>query len=165
MARRGWRILDKEQPSCVLLDYSLPGRNGVEVLKRIRSRHPFLPVVMLTGQGNENVAVAAMQHGAQNYISKSSITLETLEHVVRMATQHCMMQKRIHEQRTSLEVFTRALAHDLKEPVRTIRSFADLIAQTEQFLRKTTKAFPIYPERRRSHAYADRYGIPLYAAG
>lgn len=115
----------------VLLDYSLPGRNGVEVLKRIRSQHPFIPVVMLTGQGNESVAVAAMREGAQNYMVKSAITPETLNHVIHMAIEHCMMQKRIHEQRNSLEVFTRALAHDLKEPVRTIRSFAELIGQYE----------------------------------
>lgn len=138
---QGLALLEKDMPACVLLDYSLPGRNGIEVLKRVRSRYPFVPVVILTGQGNENVAVAAMQHGAQNYIAKSSITPETLEHVIRMAIEHCMLQKRIHEQRTSLEVFTRALAHDLKEPVRTIRSFADLIMQTEQFAGKTQKHF------------------------
>ena len=69
-------------PDCVLLDYSLPGRNGIEVLKRLRERHPFLAVAMLTGQGNEAVAVAAIQEGAQNYISKSSITPETLQRAV-----------------------------------------------------------------------------------
>src|SRR5438105_1909037 len=64
----GLKRIQEASPACVLLDYSLPGRNGIEVLKRIRSKHPFIPVVMLTGQGNENVAVAAMQQGAQNYI-------------------------------------------------------------------------------------------------
>jgi len=128
-------------PACILLDYSLPGRNGIEVLKRIRSQHPFISVVMMTGQGNENVAVAAMQQGAQNYIAKSSITPETLEHVIRMAVEHCMLQKRIHEQRTSLEVFTRALAHDLNEPVRTIRSFVELISQFDTFPEKAKTYF------------------------
>ena len=120
-------------PACVLLDYSLPGRNGIEVLKRIRARHPFLPVVMLTGQGNEAIAVTAMQEGAQNYINKSSITPEAIQRVVRAAIEHCALEKRIHEQRTSLEIFTRALAHDLKEPVRTIKSFLDLITTREKF--------------------------------
>lgn len=40
-------------------------------------------------------------------------------------------ERRIHEQRDALEVFTRALAHDLKEPVRAIRSFAELMAQCD----------------------------------
>jgi len=137
----GLNRVQADQPACILLDYSLPGRNGIEVLKRIRSKHPFIPVVMLTGQGNENVAVAAMQHGAQNYISKSSITPETLDHVIHMAIEHCMLQKRIHEQRTSLEVFTRALAHDLNEPVRTIRSFVELISQFDSFPEKAKTYF------------------------
>jgi len=137
----GLKHIDEEQPTCVLLDYSLPGHNGIEVLKQIRSQHPFIPVVMLTGQGNENIAVAAMQQGAQNYISKSNITPETLEHVIRMAIEHCSMQKRIHEQRTSLEVFTRALAHDLNEPVRTIRSFIDMIDQFDAPPEKTKTYF------------------------
>ena len=138
---RGLALIQKEEPACVLLDYSLPGRNGVEVLKRIRSLYPFLPVVMMTGQGNEAVAVNAIQEGAQNYIAKSTITPETLEHVIRMAIEHCMLQKRIHEQRTALEVFTRALAHDLKEPVRTIRSFVELIDRSEKFSEKTRNYF------------------------
>lgn len=133
--------LDADNPVCVLLDYSLPGHNGIEVLKQIRGKHPFVPVVMLTGQGNENVAVAAMQEGAQNYILKSTITAEILDHVIQMATAHCKLQKRIHEQRTSLEVFTHALAHDLKEPIRTIRSFVELIARNETFPDKTKHYF------------------------
>ncbi len=105
----GLARIEQEPIACVLLDYSLPGRNGVEILKRIRAKHSFVPVVMLTGQGNEKVAVAAMQEGAQNYISKATIAPDTLEHVIQVAIQHCAMQKRIYEQRESLEIFARAL--------------------------------------------------------
>ncbi|MDE3060663.1 MAG: response regulator, partial [Pseudomonadota bacterium] len=129
--------LQKEQPSCILLDYSLPGRNGLDVLKRIRARHPFVPVVMLTGQGSEAVAVAAIQEGAQNYLVKSAITPDALQRTIQVAIEHCIMQRRIHEQQTSLEIFTRALAHDLKEPVRTIVSFLELIASNEKFSEKS----------------------------
>src|SRR5262245_13492724 len=133
----GLARLENDAFACVLLDYSLPGRNGVEILKRIRTRHSFVPVVMLTGQGSEKVAVAAMQEGAQNYISKGSITPETLEHVVQVAIQYCAMQKRIADQRESLEIFARALAHDLKEPVRTIRSLLDLLSSEVTFTGKS----------------------------
>lgn len=127
----GLARLDELSPDCVLLDYSLPGRNGVEVLKRLRVKHPFIPVVMLTGQGSETVAVTAMQEGAQNYISKATITPEALQRAIRVAIEHCAMERRIQEQRSSLEIFTRALAHDLKEPVRTIKSFLSVISSHE----------------------------------
>ncbi len=132
----GLKIIDAQSPECVLLDYSLPGRNGIEVLKRIRSQHTFIPVVMLTGQGNEAIAVNAIHEGAQNYITKSTITPEAIQRVIRVAVEHCAMEKRIHEQRAALEIFTRALAHDLKEPVRTIKSFMDLLGAHKAFSEK-----------------------------
>lgn len=137
----GLKRIAQEQPACVLLDYSLPRHNGIRILGNIRSLYPFIPVIMLTGQGNEKVAVEAMQKGAQNYIAKSNITPEILDHVIRLAIENCMLQKRIHEQHESLEVFTHALAHDLREPVRTIRSFAELILQSNTFSGKTAGHF------------------------
>jgi len=133
---RGLARIEECAPDCILLDYSLPGRNGIEVLKRIHARHPHIPVVMLTGQGNETVAVNAMREGAQNYISKSTITPEAMQRAIQVAIDHCSMEKRIAEQHTSLEIFARALAHDLKEPVRTIQSYLDLLASQETLSEK-----------------------------
>lgn len=127
----GLSRIDESPPDCVLLDYSLPGHNGLEVLKRIHGNYPFMPVVMLTGQGNETVAVAAMREGAQNYITKSSITPESMQHVVHSAIEHCAMQRRLKEQHESLEIFANALAHDLKEPIRTVRVFLDMFKAKE----------------------------------
>lgn len=110
---RGLERVEAEKPDCVLLDYSLPGRNGIEVLKRLRQKHPFVPVAMLTGQGNETVAVTAMQEGAQNYISKSAITPESLQRVVRVSIEHCGMRRRIHEQHESLETANRSLEAEI----------------------------------------------------
>lgn len=119
------------EPNCILLDYSLPGHNGIEVLKSIRADHPFVPVLMLTGQGSEAIAVSAMQQGAQNYICKSAVNPDYIHRAIQLAISHCNMEKGLHEQRISLEIFTRALAHDLKEPVRTVKSFLKVLADTE----------------------------------
>jgi signal transduction histidine kinase len=127
----GLESIARDQPTCVLLDYSLPGNNGIEILKRLRERHPYVPVVMLTGYGNEAVAVSAMHEGAQNYINKSAISIKPFEQAVRAAIEHCALEKRVHDQHESLEMFSRALTHDLKEPIRTIRSYVELISQSE----------------------------------
>ncbi|MDO3388537.1 response regulator [Gilvimarinus sp. SDUM040013] len=58
---------------CILLDYSLPGRDGLEILKRLRESNIKVPIIMLTGQGNEKIAVEAMKLGAQDYLPKSNI--------------------------------------------------------------------------------------------
>ncbi len=124
-------VIKKEAPNCILLDYSLPGRNGLEVLKRVRAKFKNLPVIILTGQGNETVAVKAMKLGAQDYIVKSNINEETIYHIVLMAIEHCDLKDRIEKQQQALSLFTRALAHDLKEPVRTILSFSNLMKESE----------------------------------
>lgn len=128
-------------PDCVLLDYSLPGHNGIEVLKRIRGLYPHLPVIMLTGQGSEVVAVQSMKEGAQDYVVKATLSTELLARAVRTSIAHCALEQRIDEQRDALEIFTRALAHDLREPVRTIRSFVDLMAADKDSPEKTETYF------------------------
>jgi len=137
----GLEMLKTRLPDCVLLDYSLPGHDGVKVLKWIRALYPHLPVIMMTGQGNETIAVEAMKEGAQNYIIKCAITPETLQRAIQVAIEHSGLQKRIAEQRASLEIFTHALAHDLKEPVRTIGSFVDMITDMELLSEKSQHYF------------------------
>ncbi len=67
----------------ILLDYSLPRMNGLEVLAEIRRRGALVPVVMVTGQGDERVAVEAMRTGAADYVIKSAGYLTTLPTVIR----------------------------------------------------------------------------------
>jgi signal transduction histidine kinase len=54
----------------VVLDYHLPGQDGLDVLKRIREGRRDLPVILLTAAGNEEVAVQAMKQGASDYLVK-----------------------------------------------------------------------------------------------
>jgi signal transduction histidine kinase len=137
----GLAEIDRFEFGCVLLDYSLPGHNGLEILTRIRSAHPYLPVIMLTGMANEEIAVVAMQAGAQNYLAKATITSQSVEHVIQGAVEHCEMHKRLADQRESLEIFSRALAHDLKEPLRTMRSMLDVIQEEATFPGETIGYF------------------------
>src|ERR1700731_3144508 len=54
----------------VLLDLTLPGRNGMEILSEIRSHDSRLPVIMITASGTVENAVRAMQSGAANFVQK-----------------------------------------------------------------------------------------------
>lgn len=60
-----------EQPfDLVLLDFALPDKNGIEVLREIRDRDPLLAVILITAYGTVENAVMAMQGGASNFIQK-----------------------------------------------------------------------------------------------
>lgn len=70
---------------CVFLDYNLPGGSGLTLLRSVREAGVDTPVVMLTGQGDERVAVALMKAGAADYVPKSEISPERLAASLRYA--------------------------------------------------------------------------------
>jgi PAS domain S-box-containing protein len=92
-------------PDCILLDYNLPDMDGIEfirqLIKSFGSRHA--PVVMLTGQGNETVAVEAMKNGACDYLVKSTITKEILCRVVNNAIDRAQAAKDIQRLALGIE--------------------------------------------------------------
>ena len=56
----------------VLLDISMPGRNGLDILKEIKTEHPKLPVLILSMHAEEQYAVRALRAGASGYMTKAS---------------------------------------------------------------------------------------------
>ncbi|MDC4227475.1 MAG: response regulator [Candidatus Manganitrophus sp.] len=75
--------LGKDHFDAIILDYSLPMMNGLEVLSEIQTKGYTVPVIMVTGQGDEKVAVEAMKRGACDYIIKSQNYHQTLPPVVQ----------------------------------------------------------------------------------
>jgi signal transduction histidine kinase len=70
--------LAKEHFDCTLLDYRMPGSDGLDVVRAARERGILVPFIMLTGFGDEQTAVELMKAGAADYIPKSSLTPERL---------------------------------------------------------------------------------------
>jgi DNA-binding NarL/FixJ family response regulator len=65
-------MVDAAPPDILLLDLSMPGRGGLDVLKDLRARHPALRVIVLTMHAEEQFAVRAMRLGAAGYLTKDS---------------------------------------------------------------------------------------------
>jgi two-component system KDP operon response regulator KdpE len=74
-------------PDLVLLDLGLPGIDGVEVLKRIRTFAPTLPIVVVSAHGDDATKVRALDFGADDYVSKPFSVPELLARV-RTALRH-----------------------------------------------------------------------------
>ncbi|HXE00291.1 MAG TPA: response regulator [Candidatus Acidoferrum sp.] len=72
------------QPDVVLLDLAMPGIPGEDVLKRLRQAHPHLPVVVVTGNLDADVARGTLTTGAFDYVSKP-FDLEQLGRIVAAA--------------------------------------------------------------------------------
>lgn len=70
--------LNHEHFDCCLLDYRMPGSDGLDVVRRARENGLMVPFIMLTGFGDEQTAVELMKAGAADYISKNTLTPERL---------------------------------------------------------------------------------------
>ncbi|HEY9828503.1 MAG TPA: response regulator, partial [Stenomitos sp.] len=68
------QILKSTPMDCVFLDYRLPDQDGLALIRLIRSLEILSPLVVLTGQGDEQIAVDMMKAGATDYLSKSKIS-------------------------------------------------------------------------------------------
>ncbi len=71
----------------LLLDLSLPDSAGLPTLQQVTERLPSLPVVVLTGNDDEEVAVQALQHGAQDYLVKGRADGDVLVRAIRYAIE------------------------------------------------------------------------------
>src|ERR1039457_2140942 len=69
-ARSGLESIENVRPEIVMLDYMLPGMDGLTALKEIRLGFPDTYVIMFTGKGSEEIAVEMMKAGASDYILK-----------------------------------------------------------------------------------------------
>ncbi len=121
-------LVESRTFDCALVDYRLPDLDGLEVLEELAARS--VPVVMLTGQGDEETAVRAMQAGAKDYIAKDRITRESLGQAVWRAIESGRLEGRIAEARRDLEDFVAVVAHDVRSPVATIISLTESVLET-----------------------------------
>lgn len=70
---------------CAFLDFYMPGHDGLWLVQQVRAAGIFTPLIVLTGQGDERVAVELMKAGASDYFSKSNVTPERVAGSLRQA--------------------------------------------------------------------------------
>lgn len=90
---------DPEQPGCLILDMRMPEMTGLELQTALVSRGAPLPIIFLTGHGDVNMAVHALQHGAFDFLQKP-VDPEKLNEVVTRAVEHSLA---LYEQTRSKE--------------------------------------------------------------
>lgn len=129
-----------EEFNLVLVDYSLPGKSGIEVIEEIRRINPELPIIMITGLGSEKIAVQAMKLGVQDYLTKEemfepenlkqTITQVLLEHRARQET---VLARQLSENPEQLSVSVFKFGEVGPEPFLTSKlPFEDSISEIEK---------------------------------
>jgi two-component system, sensor histidine kinase and response regulator len=138
-------LLESENFDCAFLDYGLPDQNGLALVQSARKLDIKHPLVVLTGQGDERIAVELMKAGATDYLPKSQISSENLAQIMRNAIRIARAESEItqaneqlkqnnelllqqnndlEQQRMQIEVqnlqredFISHLTHDLRTPL------------------------------------------------
>jgi DNA-binding NarL/FixJ family response regulator len=90
-------LLRTRECDVLLLDIAMPGRNGIEILKSLRERHPRLRVLVLSMYGEEQYGVRALRAGAAGYLTKASAPEKLLEAIRQVAAGRRYITPRLAE--------------------------------------------------------------------
>jgi two-component system, sensor histidine kinase and response regulator len=127
-------LVNSHQFDCIFVDYRLPDGNGLELVKTLRKQGIHIPIVSLTGQSDDLIAVELMKAGASDYLSKSKVSPARLRQVfqnVMRVYQAEQVAELANRQREELlgqkEEFISRMTHDLQTPLVAANRMLDLI--------------------------------------
>ena len=83
----GLAAMSKNPPALVLLDLNLPDSHGAETFRALLDKPHDVPVVILSGEDDKELAIKALHQGVQDYLVKDEITGNHLEHAMRYAVK------------------------------------------------------------------------------
>lgn len=148
----------------ILLDLSLPDSFGLDTLTQLRSRFPSLPIIILSGNDDDDFALEAVRHGAQDYLVKGEITGEILRRALRYAIERKQAQEELATERNLLRTLIDSLPDyifikDVQERyIMTNIAHAQAVKKTStELLGKT--AFDVFPEEFAKHYQEDDLAI------
>ncbi|WP_342620168.1 EAL domain-containing protein [Rhodoferax sp. GW822-FHT02A01] len=133
--------LKSDKFDCVFLDYKLGDASGTELLHDIQSGSiPYVPVIMVTGEGNERLVVQTMRDGAHDFISKMHLQVGLVETILINSQIRANLERELKIKRERLEYLS---FHDTLTGLPNRTLFFDRAEQTLQFSMRKQQIFAI----------------------
>jgi signal transduction histidine kinase len=127
----GMASLTEHPPSVVLLDLNLPDSHGAETFRTVLAQAPDVPVVILSGQDDETLALKAVHQGVQDYLIKGDITSKQLERAMRYAVERQALLRSLEiTRKQQLEFknqFLSHVSHELRTPLTCIHQYVTIL--------------------------------------
>ena len=127
-------ILSTESFEAILIDLMLPDSQGLETFLAVNQQAPDTPIIVVSSFTEENLAIAAVRKGAQDYLVKGEMVPKSLSKTIQYAIERKSIAEQL-KQRTieleyinqELETFNYAVSHDLKNPLHFIKGMSSLL--------------------------------------
>jgi CheY-like chemotaxis protein len=156
------------QPDCLVLDYKFPDMTGLEVLEKLQELTGIneLPVLIISGNGNQKIALQALQLGAQDYSIKCDVSSNGLSLLIqntilktKLAEEVKIQKKQLAAQNLELErsnfelsIFANTACNELNRPLKLMLAFFDSLLpnlkpegiQTLTLLKSTARSMEAY---------------------
>jgi PAS domain S-box-containing protein len=140
------RLRQSEAVVAVLLDLSLPDSHGLETFRAVRQAAPQRPIVILTGNDDEQAALEAMQLGAQDYLYKNSLTGELLQKSLRYAIERkrleCSWREELEERVRERTAELSAVNEQMRREIAERRRVEEALRESQRFVERITDAVP-----------------------
>ena len=142
LGKKALKLCTSEDFHCILLDYYLSDLSGLEFLTQYQQiLQGGIPVIMLTGQGNETIAADSLRAGAADYMPKRNVSANSLQRAVGNTIEKYRLRNAITKQNLELKEknkeltrkhdeiqrFYQTVSHELKTPLTAMQEFVSII--------------------------------------
>jgi two-component system NtrC family sensor kinase len=128
-------FLNNDHFDVCLFDFRLGEMDGIDLLRRVRQNNFTTPIIFLTGQGDQEIAVEAMKSGATDYRTKGSLTSESLFQSIRFAVQLRKEEERRQQAEEQLKEYNQELTRansELQVSMKKLQTAQDQILRSEK---------------------------------
>jgi len=142
-AEEALHCLESEPVDCIVLDYDLASENPEAFLASTVLKHPYIPVVVISGTGSEKRVASVLKIGAADYLAKNNVSEQAISRAMLNAISKFRLKKSLDRERQQLveanvtlvrqqreiQSFYHTVSHELKTPITAIREFNALILE------------------------------------
>lgn len=153
-ARKAFDLVQQQEYDAVVSDIKMPGMDGLDLLEQVLARYPDIPVLLITGHGEHELAIRALRGGAYDYIQKP-IDRDDFVASLSRALQTRQMRRQIQAQQHSLEQYALSLERQVAQRTREMvvtsaakDDFVDMVTQELleplSHLKEVTRTLGVY---------------------